>query len=372
MPFSRFAGLISLVFALAFGPSATAQPAGAKGDDFLYRVRSGDTLIGLAQRYTLHDSNWKALQELNGVDDPYRLQIARLLRIPFSMIPVRAATAEVTHVAGEVTIDGRELPFAAQVSEGQKIQTGANGYVVLQLSDQSVVTVPPSTTLVIKRIREFQGTGLTDSIFEMETGSVETQVAPQETGVGRFEVRTPVSVTGVRGTRMRVHADGGSRSSGSRSSGSRSEVVSGMAGVAGAGAGELILRERQGVAMDRDGKSLGVRPLLPAPKLLQPVRAAGGWSMEFEPVAGASAYLVSVARDESGAQLVSQQRIQAPPAHFSASAAGTHYVFVRAIDDAGIGGVDASASFEGAYVLMDGSGNAVSTLGGGMVLVADY
>lgn len=94
--------------------------------------------------------------------------------------------------------------------------------------------------------------------------------------------------------------------------------------------------------------------------------------MEFEPVAGASAYLVSVARDESGAQLVSQQRIQAPPAHFSASAAGTHYVFVRAIDDAGIGGVDASASFEGAYVLMDGSGNAVSTLGGGMVLVADY
>jgi len=362
MSFFRFVGLVSVVFGLAFVPNAEAQPAGAKGDDFLYRVMAGDTLIALAQRYTLRASNWSALQNLNGVDDPYRLQIAKVLRIPFSMIPVRASTARVTNVTGEVSVEARALTAADDVSEGQSIRTGASGFATLQLADNSVVAVPPSTTLVIKRLREFQGTGLTDSIFEMETGSVETHVAPQDTGVGRFEVRTPVSVTGVRGTRMRVHVDGGSRS----------EVISGAAGVDGAAASELFLRERQGVAIGRDGKSSGVRSLLPAPTLHQPTRGSRGWTAEFEPVAGARAYLVSVARDAGGGQLVSQHRIESPPAHFSAAGAGTHYVFVRAIDDLGIGGVDASAPFEGAYVLIDGSGNAISTLGGGMVFVADY
>lgn len=363
MSFSRVAGLLGIALSLALAPTARAQPAGAKGDDFLYRVVQGNTLIGLAQRYTLQSSNWTALQQLNQVDDPYRLQIGRLLRIPFSMIPVQASAARIIHVAGQVTIDGRELNAPVQLTEGQSVITGVNGYLAVQLADESVVTVPPSTTLVVRRLREFQGTGLIDSILEMESGSVETQVAPQNTGVGRFEVRTPVSVTGVRGTRMRVHADGGSRS----------EVITGVASVDGESEyDELMLRARQGVAIDRQGNSLGVRRLLPAPELAQPTRTAGGWTAEFEPVAGASAYLVSVARDPGGAQLVSQHRVESPPANFSAVAAGTHYVFVRAIDDTGIGGVDASASFEGAFVLMDGSGNAILTLGGGMVFVADY
>lgn len=359
---NRILHVVALACGLMLPLTLAAQPAGAKGDDFLYRVVQGDTLGELAQRYTLESANWRVLQQLNAIEDPYRLQIAKLLRIPFSMIPLRAASAQVLHAMGDVTLDGAP-PGAASVSEGQAIQTAGNGFVSLQLTDGSVVSVPPSTRLIIRRLREFVGTGLTDSIIEMESGSVETQVAPDQTGVGRFEVRTPVSVTGVRGTRMRVHAT---------ADGARSEVVSGMAGVDGTAASELVLRERQGVAIDPAGRSRGVRSLLPAPELSMPTRGSGGWSVAFEPIAGAVAYVVSVARDPNGRHLVSQKTIDSPPALFAASGAGTHYVFVRGVDEVGIGGVDASADFEGAYVLMDGSGNAISALAGGLVFVADY
>lgn len=343
--------------------SAAAQPAGAKGDDFLYRIVQGDTLGDLAQRYTMNFSNWSALQRINGIDDPLRVPIAKLFRIPFSMIPLRPAPARVLHWAGQAAVDGRPLSAASEVSEGQTIETGPNGFVTLQLADDSIVSVPPSTSLAVKRLREFVSVGLTDSVFEMNAGSVETRVAPEDTGVGRFEVRTPVSVTGVRGTRLRVHASSG---------GSRSEVISGTAGVDGTAASEVVLQEREGVAVDREGKSLGVRKLLPAPRLAAPVRGPGGWMAQFEPVPGAASYLVSVAKDPEGGRLVSRQRIDAPPARFAASGPGTHYVFVRALDEADIGGLDARGAFEGAFVLLDGSGGTVLSGDGGLIFVADY
>ena len=357
--------LCALTFAgsLLLSLPAVAQPAGAKGDDFLYRVMQGDTLGGLAQRYTMDFSNWPALQRLNNVDDQLRLPIAKLLRIPFSMIPLRDSAARVLHLAGQASVDGRALSSGATVQEGQTVETGANGFVALQLSDDSIVSIPPSTSLVVRRLREFVGAGLTDSIFDMKAGTVETQVAPHETGVGRFEVHTPVSVTGVRGTRLRVHAT---------AEGSRSEVVSGVAGVDGSAAPEVMLRREQGVAVDPSGKSQGVRTLLPAPRLSQPTRGPGGWSAQFEPVQGAASYLVSVARDPQGGQLVSRQTIDAPPARFAASGPGTHYVFVRALDETGLGGLDAHEAFEGAFVLSDQSGSPILTSDGTLIIVADY
>lgn len=355
--------IVMFAFGLMLPVAAPAQPAGAKGDDFLYRVMQGDTLGNLAQRYTLNFSNWSALQQINAVQDPYRLQIARVLRIPFSMIPMRESSARVVHVAGRVLVNGAAVSAESTVTESQTIQTGADGYIALQLSDDSVVTVPPSTSVLVRRLREFVGAGLTDSVFEMNTGSVETRVAPNDTGVGRFEVHTPVSVTGVRGTRMRVHA---------AADGARSEVVSGVAGVDGTASSELVLREQQGVAIDPQGKSLGVRKLLPAPVLETPQRGPGGWQAGFIPVAGAAGYVVSVARDPDGGQMVSQQTIEASPARFGASGPGDHYVFVRALDDAGIGGLDARATFEGAFVLMDGAGGTILSAHGGLIIVADY
>lgn len=343
--------------------SAAAQPAGAKGDDFLYRVVRGDTLGDLAQRYTAEFSNWAVLQRINEVADPRRLPISRLLRIPFSMIPVRGSAATVLHIAGQASVNGQPLSASGKIEEGQTVKTASNGFVTLRLADGSIVSIPASTSLTLTRLREFVGTGLTDSILKIDSGSVETRVAPNETGVGRFEVRTPVSVTGVRGTSLRVHAD---------ETGSRSEVLSGQAGVDGSAASEVLVRRQQGLAVDRGGRSMGVRTLLPAPQLAEPKRGPQGWSMAFAPVDGAASYVVSVAKDEHGGILVSQRQVDASPVHFAASGPGTHYVFVRALDADGMGGPDARQAFEGNLVLLDGAGSPILTESGGLVMVADY
>ncbi|HEY9280138.1 MAG TPA: FecR domain-containing protein [Eoetvoesiella sp.] len=340
-----------------------AQAAGAKGENFLYRVISGDTLGDLAERFTYGWSNWSTLQTLNNVQETTELPIGLLLKIPFSLIPELPAVAVVSHLVGHADANGQTLQVKSQLAEGQTVRTGKNGFVTLQLDDGSLLSVLASSSLSIKRLRVFKGTGLTDSIIEVKSGSLESEVAPQKTGVGRFEVRTPVSVTGVRGTRLRVHMS---------TQGARSEVVQGQAGVEAKQASEVVLREKRGVAVSTSGESTGARDLLSAPDLPVPVRAAAGWTMSFPPVSGASAYLVRVASDPNGSDLVSSQQFQAAQVQFSAPSAGTYYVFVRALDNVGLGGLDARQSFEGKNVLRAFGGINVLSGSGQPVAVANY
>lgn len=352
------------LLAAAFGSmAALAQPLGADGDDFIYRIAKDDTLIELAQRYTDASSNWTVLQNLNAVTEPTQLPIGLELRIPFSLIPVVPSQATVSHVAGPAAVDGQRLGVDQEVSEGDTVATGPGGYVTLVLSDGSTLTVPASSSMRFDRLRVFRGTGLIDTIFTMREGSLESRVAPQDTGVGRFEIRTPVSITGVRGTRLRVHA---------QAQGSQSEVLEGAARLA-SGAGQAArLRPGQGAAIDASGKMLGVRPLLPAPDLDDMARGGEGWVVAFPPVPGAAEYLVRVASDAAGTELHSSRRFATSDITFSAPGAGTYYVLVRAIDADGVMGHDASLAFQGHALLKSGDGTPIATAHGAHVRLAEY
>ena len=362
---TRFSALLLLAAALASAPGAArAQAAGASGDDFLYKVMAGDTLIGLAQRYTTGISNWPRLQSLNNVQDTTALPIGKELRIPFAIIPEVPADAIVVHVTGQASANGRQISAQSRVPEGQTVVTGPGGFVTLQLSDGSLLSVPSSSSLTLNRLRAFKNVGLTDSIIHVKQGSVESSVAPKGSGVGRFEVRTPLSITGVRGTVLRVHAS---------PQGAQSEVVKGVAHLSSQQSQNATLHQSQGAAIGPQGKLLGVRPLLPAPALppLDP-KQFGGRSLSFPAVPGAVKYLVRVSSDAAGADLVSSQEFTKPEISFSSPGPGTYYVVVRAIDALGIGGLDALESFKGASVLRSSDGSPIRTGFGGYVRLTDY
>lgn len=355
--------LASSIFLLFATTPSLAQPAGARGENFLYRVTAGDTLIDLAQRYTTTSSNWTILQSLNSVQDPYRLNIGAELKIPFSLIPELPSPAQVSHISGEVSVDNAPARLEDEVAEGSNIRTGTDGFITLALADGSVLSVPAASSMLIERLRVFKGTGLIDTIFSIRDGSLESSVAPRATGVGRFEIRTPVSITGVRGTSLRVRAS---------DSGAQSEVLSGSAQLDSSQAGNATLRPNQGAAIDSQGKLLGIRPLLPAPELTEPVRGGQGWTATFPPIPGAASYLVRVATDEAGHHLVSSRQFDSPDITFSASRPGTYYVIVRAIDADGVMGKDAIQPFLGRAVLNSSNGSAVFSGYGEFVQLTEF
>lgn len=349
---SRHACLAPLIIALfAWSTPLSAQSMGAKGEDFLYRVIQHDTLFDLAKTFTHNEQVWPTLQRINQVDDPYRLPIGKVLRIPFRLIPEVPAQAVARHTVGAVTVNGRTLQVGDRLSENDAVRTGPDGAATLQLSDDSLLSISPNSSLTLQRLRTFKGTGLTDSMIDMKGGSVESEVAPQKTGVGRFEVRTPITVTGVRGTNLRVHAT---------PQGTRHEVVHGQAAVDGAHTSEVEIGSGQGVLINAQGEHASVRPLLPAPELAPPVRDNTGWSMDFPAVQGAQSYLVRVTTDRQGAFVLSSEMFSAPPAHFSIQGSGRRYVFVRAIDDVGLEGIDAYRDLDvGQAVLQTSDGQPV-------------
>ena len=203
-------------------------------------------------------------------------------------------------------------------------------------------------------------------MVRVQRGSVESSVAPEGQGVGRFEIRTPVAVTGVRGTRFRVQSGSG---------GVHSEVLEG---------------------------SVRLQPHAPAPRRPSPwpwpaasarrsartarlpvcanccrlrswPRGARRRSMDQRVRAGARRQELSGARIARrrwrAARVFRAFRQQRHP--FSRPGAGT-YVSVRAVDDLGLHGQDAVATFEGMSQLSTAFGLGVATGTGGFVTLTDY
>lgn len=359
----RLSKLISVLILTAASP-VFAQPAGADGDDFLYRVLKGDMLLELAERFTATPHNWPVLERINAVADPRALPIGKVLRIPFSLIPEVPAPARLVHASGQVTSGGSALRVGDMVSEDSRLSIAPGGFATLLLADGSSLTIPGNSTLAIQRLQAFKGTGLTDTIVSVERGSIESIVSPDDAGVGRFEIRTPVTITGVRGTRLRVHSGSG---------GAQTEVLAGTAHLEASTAGGAMLKPGQGAATRTDGIMGAVRPLPQAPQLATPVRGPDGWRVAFAPVPGASAYLVRVADDPDGTRPWSSQvYASADEVRFAAPGPGTYYVVIRAIGEDGLMGPDAAQPFEGQGVLVSSNGSPVAAGHGDHIYLTSY
>jgi len=314
---------------LAFAP-AQAGPAGADGEYFVHQVEPGDTLFWVAQRYTGRADVWRELQALNRVADPYRLPIGTQVRIPLARIPVTVTSARVVSVVGQADANGAALRPGMRVDEAAWLQTGADGLVTFELTDGTRVAMPPATRLQVKRLRVFAGTGLGDTVMEVERGGIESRVAPGGTGVGRFEIRTPMMVTGVRGTRYAV--DAGQPGEPGRRANS-SAVLEGTVAVRAQRAKRTVTAGH-GIAIGSTGDA-AVHTLLAAPTLsavpAEPIYASHA-EVGWQPVKGAIGYLVRVTRDAERTEAVFASTVTPPAAALTGLPDGAAYLEVRAID----------------------------------------
>lgn len=356
--------LISTIGLLFSNPQVMAQPAGAIGNDFIYQVESGDTLINLSELYTTSPNTWRQIQTINRVEDPLLLPIGKQLHIPFELIPVDSAQAILTHIKGQVWVNDKIAKSNHKLETGDVIRTGSNGFVTLKLEDQSTISLPNNSQLRLKQLNSFKRSRINDAKIELEQGSLETRVAPTHSGVGRFEIHTPLSVTGVRGTNLRVHTS---------SENNQVELLTGAAHLQSTQLSYAPLQKEYGASIASDG-SYQVTALLPAPQLSGVQRGKKGWETTIEPVAAAEHYLVNISLDEYGAKIVN--RYLASTADLTvalrSTGPGTHYAFIRAVDTNGLMGLDSTIAFPGQATVVSSDGNPVLSSAGQAILLTEY
>ena len=313
-------------------PAGVALP-GLAQETVQLPVRSGDTLIGISQRYLDDPGRWRQLQRLNGVVRPRRLPVGSMLTLPVEWLRWTELPAELVFVQGDATVNAAPAPVGMQLRAGDRLDTGAQGSLTLRFSDGALVVFSPMTKATLGASRAASAAGLRSTRIDLQGGSVDSTATPLKEPGSRFEIRTPRVVTAVRGTHFRVAVDGEV---------SRHEVLSGQVALTGVAPAPLPVLQGQGVRAQA-GQLGAVAQLLGPPDLSAlPARVERtAQLLQATPLAGATGWRWQVARDGAFTQLLQDARTTGPNWLFTGLPDGEYQLRVRAADGQALEGADA-------------------------------
>ena len=340
------ASLLFLLAGLALTNGAQAQASGEP--PVAYVVKPGDTLIGLGRAYLNRPGDYRTVQKANRVQQPTRLQPGSRLNIDPNLLKSAPIAASLSAFSGPVQVEsgGQRIParVGMPLAEGQVVATGPGAFATFEMEDGSRVTLPSNTRVRIHRLRQVLINNAPQRVFELDQGRGTISATPAQHPDARFEVRTPVSVSAVRGTEFRVGASDGK---------AQTEVLKGAVGV-DLGALPTAAPPVQagfGVSATPGGVG-GPVALLPAPKMAPGGQTQSDAIVRFtlEPVKGAAAFRLQLARDAGFIDLFSEVMTDAtsfaPTADFGQVANGTYFVRLTALDPGGLEGFPSDYSFD--------------------------
>ena len=108
----------------------------------------------------------------------------------------------------EVSIEGEEYKQATEgmkLTEGDYISTGFESEAVIQIEQVGYTTVHEMTTFAISQLTVENNAAKT--IFKLQQGSMHSVITPNRRIKANFEIITPTSTVGVRGTEFTVQYD---------------------------------------------------------------------------------------------------------------------------------------------------------------------
>jgi len=327
---------------LRLGAAAAALVAtsAACSEEMLpYDVQRGESLYVIAERLLEDARQWPEVARVNKLQRPSRLQPGQRLLLPASLLKGTVMPARAEYVRGPVRADGVALHIGDSVTEGAALEVGAQGFVSLRLHDGSLLQLQADSRTKLLRLRDLPAAQRRNTLIELDQGRVDATVTPQPPG-SRFQVKTPLATTGVRGTRFGVSVP-------ERAARSSADVVEGRIEVqAAARGGDAPLKVSAGEgAVVRQGATPVSRPLLPAPDLsglenrVEQMPAA----LQLAPMAGAARYRVELADDDTFTRVLWSAE-ESLPIVIDAVPDGRYRLRARAIDEDGLLGNEASSS----------------------------
>lgn len=334
-----YQGLIAAVILTAGTATAFAQG----NENWTYVVKPGDTLSDISQQYMNDVGAWQGLAREANVNDPRHLQPGQVLSIPIDQLRHENRQLHVAFVRGQASVSSgtqaaQPLTRDAALTEGQVIETGPDGFVSLALPDGSRVLISANSRLKIGQFRYVPDADKVLVEFSLEKGYVESEVTPQADN-SRFRVRTPLAVTGVRGTRFGVSISANGRDQTNDVSNGTVAIIPTMRRAGD----EVLVNAGQGARLLADSAVPNVQNLLPAPELEpwpQYIHEASSWTPVVVANAAYSGYLVQVAPENKPDQVMFESRGELEP--IGALDDDRYRISVRAIDGNGILGASAS------------------------------
>ncbi|MDV2179653.1 FecR family protein [Burkholderia pseudomallei] len=315
-----------------------------------YTTRSGDTLYDVSARYLQGTDDWPLVAQLNDVPVPKHLQPGVVLKLPAARLRKERLSARVIAAHGTVESAGRgSAQFApvavdATLTEGDRLRTGSNAFVTLELSDGTHLSLPPDSQIDLATLRRTVLTGTLERVIDLRRGSVDSEVTHLKKKDDRFQIRSPSVVAGVRGTRFRVNYDKDGRAP------RRVFVLAGRVGVAprATASADTLVHANFGNVTSASGVVGSPIALLDAPQLANPAKIQDDPQVAFDlvPLGGAQSYHVQIARDAGLYDLFKEVQVSAPRATFADVPDGTYFVRIAAIDSHGLEGQPRIYAFE--------------------------
>lgn len=329
---------------LLAGAQATAAPAPIDSDAIqiapsaiTYRARLGDTLSMIAERLTTKRSNWIALAKINAIRNDRAIPVGTAIVIPVALLLQDPGSAKVVALSGIVSAtsaDGKtsSLEIGSTLYEGTRIETGQNSFLTLALADESRIALPSNSQVKLTSLRNARYTKSPVTEITVLQGRVDSRVSSLKESKGRFEVRSPLAVAGVRGTNFRVDVSNNQMAT---------EVLSGGVAVAQNNRpAALTLQPGQGNVTDAHGVGKAVK-LLPEPEV------SGGPALQERttvritvvPVPGARGYRTQIASDRAAQNILTEIDTGSGDIKIDGLADGNYFARMTAIDAQGLQGL---------------------------------
>jgi len=332
---------LSIACCVLFSCLATGFAA-AQEIAWLYTIKPGDTLIHFSRAHLINPDDWVKLQALNQIKDPYRMPIGSILQVPLSLLKQSPAKAEVIHIAGQaesLQSHGVYIPLSKgqTLGPGAQIRTLNNSQITLGFADGSRTTLGSNGLLVLDTLSLYSGGAMVDTKIRLQHGQTETLANPKRVKGNAMQIITPSAIAAVRGTQFRVGADKDSTTQ---------ATLHGQVALAAVDS-EVLVSEGFGSQATLGQAPIAPVPLLPAVNTSKMTATVSTLPAVFDwPIdQGAKAWQTKLSTSPDMQSLIAESNVTEPKLTMNQLPEGRYYLSVRAIDQYGIAGLDATHGF---------------------------
>lgn len=171
-------------------------------------VQKGTNLIRIARQYCTNPSDWKTIAAVNRLKSPYIIYSRSTIQVPLSILRTKSISAKVASISGSpilVTGDSqtREIRKGDLVLPGQTVVTEDDEYVHLIYPNNKHTRIGPQSKMLLVYLMRLADDNL-QAEFLLKNGRITHKVNKKLGANEHFRTRTPMAITGIRGTEFRI------------------------------------------------------------------------------------------------------------------------------------------------------------------------